>query len=239
MFLGHYALGLAGKKVAPELSLGALFFATQFADLLWPTLVLAGVEKLEIRPGTTAVNPLDFVDYPWSHSLLALGAWGLLVALGYVAVRVLRGGRASALAGATLGGLVVSHWLLDFASHRPDLPLAFGSSPKLGLGLWGSLPATVAVELALLAAGVVFYLRATVARDRTGEWAFWGLVVFLLVIHFASLFGPPPPSARAVALSAEALWLTVFWGAWIDRHRAPRAAPEGGRVPAVNRPTAA
>lgn len=219
MFLGHYALGLAGKRVAPALSLGTLFFAAQFADLLWPTLLLLGVERLEIRPGLTAVNPLDFVEYPWSHSLLALALWGLLVALGY---RLVRGRGARVLAAATLGGLVVSHWLLDLLTHRPDLPLAPGDSPRLGLGLWGSLPATLALELGMLAAGAWLYRRATVARDRTGEWAFWGLIAFLLAVYLASLFGPPPPDATAVALSAQALWLLVLWGAWIDRHRAAR-----------------
>ena len=118
---------------------------------------------------------------------------------------------------------MVSHWLLDFASHRPDLPVGLGESPKLGLELWRSLPATLAVELTLFAAGVVLYRRATVARDRTGEWAFWGLIAFLVVVYFANLFGPPPPSTLAVSISAQALWLLVLWGAWIDRHRAPRA----------------
>ena len=220
MFLGHWALGLAGKRLAPAVSLGTLFFAAQFADLLWPTLVLAGVERFEIRPGLTAVTPLDFVSYPWSHSLLAMAGWGLLVALGW---RLVRGRSATFLAGATLAGLVVSHWLLDFVTHRPDLPLAPGGEARVGLELWASLPLSLAAELGLLAAGVVLYRRATVARDRTGEWAFWSLVAFLVAIQLANYFGPPPPSVTAVAISAQALWLVVLWGAWIDRHRVARA----------------
>lgn len=220
MFLGHWALGLAGKRLAPAVSLGTLFFAAQFADLLWPTLVLAGVERFEIRPGLTAVTPLDFVSYSWSHSLLAMAGWGLLVALGW---RLARGRSATFLAGATLAGLVVSHWLLDFVTHRPDLPLAPGAEARVGLGLWASLPLSLAAELGLLAAGVVLYRRATVARDRTGEWAFWSLVAFLVAIQLANYFGPPPPSVTAVAISAQALWLVVLWGAWIDRHRVARA----------------
>ena len=220
MFLGHWALGLAGKRIAPAVSLGTLFFAAQFADLLWPTLVLAGVERFEIRPGLTAVTPLDFVSYPWSHSLLAMAGWGLLVALGW---RLVRGRSATFLAGATLAGLVVSHWLLDFVTHRPDLPLAPGASPRVGLELWSSLPLSLAAELGLLAVGVGLYRRATVARDRTGEWAFWSLVAFLVAIQLANYFGPPPPSVTAVAISAQALWLVVLWGAWIDRHRTVRS----------------
>lgn len=46
------------------------------------------------------------------------------------------------------------------------------------------------------------------------------LGVFFLVVDLANALGPPPPSARAVAWSAEAIWLLVLWGYWVDRHRA-------------------
>ena len=76
MFIGHFAVGLGAKKVAPQVSLGILFLAAQFLDLLWPTFLLMGIEKVEIRPGISLVTPLDFVSYPISHSLLmaVLGA---------------------------------------------------------------------------------------------------------------------------------------------------------------------
>jgi hypothetical protein len=218
MFIGHYALGLGAKRLAPGVSLGALFLACQWADLLWPTLVMAGVESFEIRPGNTAVTPLDFEYYPYSHSLLALAVWGAVLALIYRAVS--GSTRRGAL---VLGALVVSHWVLDVVVHRPDLPLAPGTGLRLGLGLWNSIPATLAVEFGLFAAGVWLYSKATVARDRIGSLGFWALVIFLALVEIANIFGPPPPSIGAVTVSAQALWLLVAWGYWVDRHREPAA----------------
>lgn len=218
MFIGHYALAFGSKRLAPAVSLGALFLACQWADLLWPTLVMAGVERFSIRPGSTAATPLDFQYYPYSHSLLALAVWGTAFALIYRAVR------GSTLRGAVvLGALVVSHWVLDVIVHRPDLPLAPGTSLRLGLGLWNSIPATLAVEFGLYALGVWLYWRTTEARDRIGALGFWALVTFLAAVEIANILGPPPPSVGAVTVSAQALWLLVAWGYWVDRHRKPRA----------------
>src|SRR6185436_14420582 len=119
-----------------------------------------------------------------------------------------------------LAALVVSHWALDAASHRPDMPLAPGDSARIGLGLWNSIPATLVVELTIFGAGVAWYARSTRARDAIGRWALRALVAFLVVVYVASVFGPPPPSVEAVAWSAAAMWLLVAWGHWIDRHRA-------------------
>lgn len=212
MFLGHFGAGFAGKAAAPRVSLGTLFLAAQLVDLLWPTLLLLGLERVAIAPGATRVTPLDFVSYPISHSLLAAALWGL--ALGVVfwlARRSLRGA-------VVVGALVVSHWLLDLVVHRPDLPLVPGGA-TYGLGLWSSLPATLGVELALFAAGLGLYLRGTRARDRTGSVALWALVAFLLAIYAANLLGPPPPSVAAIAWAGHAQWLLVAWAYWVDRHR--------------------
>jgi hypothetical protein len=217
MFLGHFGLGFAAKRAAPPVSLGAMFLAAQFADLLWPTLVLLGIERVQVQPGVTAVTPLDFVSYPYSHSLVALAIWGALVACAYLAAA--RGRMAGAVA---LGLLVISHWVLDVVTHRPDLPVTIGGSDRLGFGLWNSVPATLLVEFVLFGAGVAWYLRATSARDAAGSIALWSLVMFVVVVYLASVFGPPPPNAATVAWSAEAMWLLVAWAFWIDRHRSPR-----------------
>lgn len=220
MFIGHFALGFAAKKAAPAASLGSLFLACQLADLVWPTLVLAGLERFEVRPGVTAVTPLDFVHYPYSHSLAALLLWGAAFALVFKLVR-----RGSWTAPVVLALLVLSHWVLDVITHRPDMPLTLTGSRRLGLGLWNSLPATLLIELALFLTGVAIYRRVTAPRDRTGSASLAGLVVFLLVIYGMNLFGPPPPNEAAVAWSAQAIWLLVAWGFWIDRHRGPRRMP--------------
>ena len=216
MFLGHFAVAFAAKRAAPSLPLGTLFLAAQLADLVWPTLVLLGMERFEIRPGITAVTPLDFIHYPWSHSLVALTAWGAM--LGIACWRWTRRTGAAAI----LFALVLSHWLLDFTSHRPDMPLTLEGDEQLGLGLWNSVAATLAVEMLLLATGVIAYARATRPLDRTGQWSLAGLVAFLVVVYLASVLGPPPPDTAAVAWSAQAIWLLVAWGYWIDRHRSAR-----------------
>jgi hypothetical protein len=215
MFIGHFAVAFAAKRAAPAVSLGTLFLACQFADLLWPNLVLAGVEHLAIAPGITAVTPLDFQSYPYSHSLLALAVWAAIAAVVYKLIR----GATPIGALLVISGLVLSHWVLDVVSHRPDMPLTIGSEFKLGLGLWNSRPATILVELAMLVIGIVVYVRTTRPIDRTGMLALAGLVTFLLVINITNMFGPPPPSVSAVAWSAEAVWLLVAWGYRIDRHR--------------------
>jgi len=216
MFIGHFGLAFGAKRAAPAASLGTLFAACQFADLLWPTLVLLGYERVEVLPGATRVTPLDFVSYPYSHSLLALCVWALAGGLVYYAIR-----RARISAAITVALLIVSHWLLDYATHRPDMPLTLGAADRVGLGLWNSLPGTLAVELAIFAAGVLAYVRETTPRDRTGSVGLWSLVIFLVTVYLANVFGPPPPSAAAVAWSAQAMWLLVIWGYWVDQHRIP------------------
>ena len=213
MFIGHFGVGFAAKAIAPKVSLGSLFLAAQFIDLLWPTLLLLGVERVRIEPGITRVTPLDFVHYPVSHSLLAVIGWAALFAAVYLFLRQ------SPRGAIVLGLAVVSHWLLDLLVHRPDLPLYPGSTQLFGLGLWSSVGATLAVELPIFVAGVWLYTRATAASDATGRWALWGLVAFLGVVYCANLFGDPPPSVNAIAWIGQAQWLLVAWGYWVDRHR--------------------
>ena len=217
MFLGHFGLGFAGKRIAPDMSLGSLFLAVQFADLLFWILALVGAEHFRISPGATRVTPMDFYDYPYSHSLVALAVWGLVLgAVYWIARRWLAGAIVLAVG-------IVSHWVLDVIVHRADMPLGL-HGPYLGLQVWRSLPLTLFLEAVVFSAGIGVYLNATRARDAVGVWAFWALVVLLAALWLGSVLGPPPPSERVVAWAGLAMWLFVPWGWWIDRHRAPRAA---------------
>ena len=119
-----------------------------------------------------------------------------------------------------VGAAVLSHWLLDFITHRPDLPLYPGGA-RVGLGLWNSLWGTLGVELTLFAIGVWLYARTTRATDRMGSFGLWALVAFLLLIYVGNVFGEPPPSVTALAWVAQSQWLIVAWGYWLDHHRAP------------------
>jgi membrane-bound metal-dependent hydrolase YbcI (DUF457 family) len=196
--------------------LGTLFLASQFIDLLWPLLLLTGTERVSIVPGITVVTPLDFTHYPWSHSLLAVAVWALLFAATYYLVKRYRVG--AWVCGAT----VLSHWMLDFLVHRPDLPIVPGSDYRVGFGLWGSLAATLAIELLVFGGGLALYLRTTSAVDRVGSIGLWSLVGFLVLTYAGNLFGAPPPSVTAIAWLGQAQWLIIAWGYWIDRHRVTR-----------------
>ena len=225
MILGHYGAAFAAKRVAPGTSLGTLNFAAQFLDELWPILVLLGVEHVRVVPGLMPANPLDFVYYPYSHSLAAALVWGLLLSAIYF---VMRRDRRSAI---VVGLLVVSHWILDLPMHRPDLPPWPGSATRVGLGAWRSIPLTIVLELAFFLGGLAIYLRTTRARDRIGSWALWAMVVVLLLILASGFISAPPPNERAVGFGALGLWLFVPWGYWIDRHRevVGRPAPATAR----------
>ena len=218
MFLGHFGLAFAAKKVAPKPSLGTLVLAAELVDGIWPVFALLGIEQVRIAPGITAVTPLDFVYYPYTHSLVAGVLWAALLAGGY---RLLRNDNRGA---AWLAILVLSHWVLDALSHRPDLP-TWPGGPIVGAGLWYSIPATLAVEFALFGAGIWIYATATRPLDRLGSVLLRIFAATLVVLYLASVFGPPPPSETALAISALAGWLLVAWAYWIDRHRAPIAAP--------------
>jgi hypothetical protein len=219
MFIGHFAVGFGAKRAAPAASLGTLFLGAQLLDLLWPNLLLLGLERVEIAPGVTEVTPLDFTSYPITHSLLAVCGWGLLAGSAYWLLRRYPRGAV------VLGLCVVSHWVLDLVVHRPDLPLYPGDAPRVGLGLWDSLPGTILVEGALFAAGLVLYARATRPKDRAGAVGLWGLAGLLVLIHLANLFGPPPPSTGMIAWAAQLQWLFVGAAYWLDRHRAARTPP--------------
>jgi membrane-bound metal-dependent hydrolase YbcI (DUF457 family) len=212
MFVGHFAIALGAKRAAPRVPLGLLVGATIGLDLLWPAFLLAGVESVRIDPGNTAFTPLAFDSYPWSHSLVMALVWGALLAL--VAFPRLKSAGAALL----LGAVVVSHWVLDYVTHRPDMPVWPGG-PEQGLGLWNSVPGTLIVEGMLFAAAIYLYTTAFPARDKTGTWAFWSVIALMTLIWLSSPWSPPPPSVRAIAIVGLAMWLFPLWGSWVDRHR--------------------
>jgi len=212
MFIGHYALGLAAKRVAPRTSLGTLIAAPTLADLLWPVFLLTGWERVTAAPSTNPFLTFTFDSYPISHSLLALVLWAALFGALY------RGRTGDARSALIVGLLVVSHWVLDWVTHRPDMPLWPGG-PKVGLGLWYSEAGTVTVEAIMFAAGVAVYLGATRARDRVGRYALWALLLMLMLSYVGSLFSPPP-AMPALAIGGIVFgWLFVAWAWWADRHR--------------------
>lgn len=212
MFIGHLAVGFALKKTEPRISLGTWFAAAMFLDILWPVFLLLGIEKVAIVPGITRVMPLDLIVVHWSHSLAMAGVWSLL--FGAVVFAYVRSRNAfifSALA-------VLSHWLLDYATHRADMPLA-PHSARYGLELWNSLAGTLIVELGMVFLSVFIYTRGVTAHGKRGWLALTLFVLLLLVMYFMSVFGPPPPNnPTIIAISSLVLIpIVIPWANWIDR----------------------
>ncbi len=212
MFAGHLAVALAAKRAEPEAPLGVLVAASFGLDLLWLVLLLVGLESVTVEPGATVYTPLSFDSYPWSHSLALAVFWGLLALL---AVRWL--GTGTRVANLT-GVVVVSHWLLDWITHRPDLPLWPGG-PLAGLGLWDSVAGTILIEGSFVVAAVLLYRKVSQARDGLGRIGLASLIALVTIVWLAGPFSPPPPGQAAIAVVALALWILPFWAWRIEAHR--------------------
>jgi hypothetical protein len=217
MFIGHFGIGLGAKKAAPKISLGTLFLAAQFLDLLWPVFLLLGWERVQIQPGITKMTPLNFSYYPFSHSLLMACIWGILIGFIYFFFR--KNSRSAFI----LGLCVVSHWVLDLLVHRPDLPLYPGGTKLVGLGLWNCPVIEVILEGSIFVLGLILYLRTTKPSNKKGIYGFWALIAFLVLIYVSNLLGPAPTNIKAIAWAGVSQWLLVIWAYWVDRNRELKA----------------
>ena len=213
MFVGHYGVSFAAKKVEQSIPLWVLFLAVQFLDVLWASFVLLGIEKVRIVPGITATNSLDLYYMPYTHSLVAALFWSCAVGLVYQLVARPSRRQASVI----IGLAVFSHWILDLIVHRPDLPLYDNTTAKVGLGLWNAPALAFGLEAALLFGGIWLCLRGRLARS----FATLGFGVLMLGIQAYIFFGPPPTSDRAIAstaLIAYAVFAVAIW--WLQDRRA-------------------
>ncbi|MCJ7824481.1 MAG: hypothetical protein MUP44_06230 [Anaerolineales bacterium] len=195
MYLGHFAVGLAAKPVVPKVSLGILLVATQVIDILYAIFVLVGVG----HPGGAS---------PWDHGLVMSLIWSATAfVISFLFYRDIR-------SGILIGLLVLSHWVCDFISWDHVLPLAFSDSPRVGLGLYNSVPVMLAGDFGLFGGALTLYLFRTKANDRTGKWAPWFLVAYLIALIPTSLL-----PGKLVIIMALGMTLVVPFGMWIDRHR--------------------
>ncbi|MBA3317892.1 MAG: hypothetical protein H0T50_07340 [Gemmatimonadales bacterium] len=225
MFLGHYGIAFALKRAEPKLSLGTLFLAVQLADLLWGAFLLLGWERVRIDPGYTAVTPLQFLEYPISHSLVGMIAWAVIGAAAYYSWPT-RDTSRHWQAAALVGLAILSHFLLDVVVHTPDLPLWGQDSRKLGLGLWNNPTATLVLELAALAGGAAIYVGLQSRRHPVRAGRLACLLLILVAIYLLSFFGPPPPSVTAIAVAdIVGLLLLAGFAAWADRRAPPAPRP--------------
>jgi hypothetical protein len=231
MFLGHYGVAFALKRAEPKLSLGTLFLAVQLADLLWGIFLLLGWERVRIDPGFTAVTPLQFLEYPISHSLVGMTMWALIGAAIYYSWPT-RDTSRHWQAAALVGVAILSHFLLDLVVHAPDLPVWGQDSRKLGLGLWNNPTATLLLELATLAAGVAVYIGFRSRRHPVRPGRLASLLLVLVAVYLVSLFGPLPPSVTAIAVAdIIGLLLLAGFAAWADRRVTPAELAAAGLPP--------
>ena len=213
MFVGHIALAYAAKRVRPDASLGWCYAAACALDLLWPIFLLLGLEQVDLATPGSRFTPVTFTAYPWSHSLVMSLVWGIALA-GIARWRGVSAGTAT-----LLGFLVPSHWVLDFISHAPDMPLWPGTSPKLGLALWNSVPATYFVEGAMWVAALALYLGARRPTGWKGWVAFASFVLVCTALWAPGPAAPPPPSVTALGVVALiGGWISIPWAAWGDRN---------------------
>ncbi len=215
MFVGHYAVSLALKSKGKKASLGLLFLAVQFLDILFFPLVVFGIERLRLVDHYTDATHFVLEYMPFSHSLVAAFVWAGVT---FMAFRVYAGGLRVPL---IMAVAVVSHWFLDLIVHTPDLPILYGEGPLVGLGLWNNAGLTFFVEAVLLLVGLGMYMRATHARSAIGTYGMPALVVALMGINAVNLFAPPTGNTiPAVAATALMLYLALAAVAfWLDRHR--------------------
>lgn len=222
MLVGHFAVGLAAKRIQPGVSAGTLVLASMFADLLWCVLMLAGIEHVQFKPVSGAGNYFNASNILISHSLAMDGVWAAMLSGAYYVRR--RHSRGALL----IFGVGLSHWILDWVSHRPDMPLAPGLDQHVGLGLWTSIPATVIVEGGLWAFALVLYALASRPNRRAGAYMYWVGIGVLTLAWYNNIAGPPPRDPATAPISSLGFFsLLVLWAYWIDKLR---AGERSGRV---------
>ncbi|HZS39841.1 MAG TPA: hypothetical protein VFF06_23570 [Polyangia bacterium] len=213
MLIGHYAPAFALQRARPSLPLWVLFIAVQAVDVLWGVFVLAGVEHVRIVPGFSESNALDLYYMPYSHSLAATVVWALVFGLAWTAFRGWR-------EGVVIGVAVASHFVTDLLVHLPDLPIAAGNGPKIGLGLWRWRWLALAVEAGLFVGAALWWWRAR------GGSRFLVLIGVMTVVLVASFFVPTPPTPQAMAATGLGTYaLLAGAAAWNERARSRSQAP--------------
>jgi len=213
MGIGHFGVALIAKRAEPKLSLGTATLAALLADFVGFALLIAGVEHFSPVAGA-AVNRMIGDHIVWSHSLAMDTFYGAVFAAFYFAIRRFSKGAW------ILFALVLSHWILDSISHRPDMALAPGIAMRLGFGLWNSYPATVLVEGGFWLAAAILYARATQSKSLAAAIAFWTGVALLTFIGLANPLQGIDPDPRRAGIGGFAVFtIFVAWAYWMNRVR--------------------
>ena len=205
MFVGHYSVAFAVKSDRNRIPLWVLFVAVQFLDYIWATLVLLGVEKLRVIKGFTAGSMIDSYYHPYSHSLVAALIWSGVAAAIYKFVWRAKASRAAAL---LVGAAVFSHWILDFIAHPRDLAI-YDNTWKVGLGFWNYRDPEFALEVALLAGGIVLYLMRN-AMPPIRKKAVIAFGIALVVVQIGDTYVPRTPLSDKATAMGVWIFYTLF-----------------------------
>jgi len=215
MTFGHYSISFAAKAVARTVPLWVYFLAAQWLDICWSILVLLGIEKVQIVPGLIEAHAIDHYYMPYSHSLP--GAIALSAVFGGLVASTVAEKRSAAFGVVSAASL--SHWVLDFLVHVPDLPL-YGNTAKVGLGLWRYVSISFPLELILLIAGAWIYARAVPTTSARGRNMLWVFVALLAAMQVYTAFGPPPDSETTMAITGLGFYVVLAaLAAWVERIR--------------------
>jgi hypothetical protein len=205
MFVGHYSVAFAAKSERNKIPLWVLFVAVQFLDYIWATLVLLGIEKLRVIKDFTAGSMIDSYFHPYSHSLITAIMWSVVAALVYKAIWRKKGPNSAVV---VVGLAVFSHWLLDLIAHPRDLAI-YDDTWKVGFGLWNYRDPEFALEIALLAGGIILYLRRNL-MPAIRKKAVVAFGVALTIIQIGDTYVPRTPLTDKATAMGVWIFYTLF-----------------------------
>ena len=187
MGVGHAAVALGASRIEPRINVGLLIFAAFLADFLLGIFAALGLEQVHVPPDFAARHYLTF-RFPYSHGLVSLLLWGVL--LGALLCWLDR--RARKRAFLVIAALVFSHFVLDAVVHVPELPLFGADSRKIGLALWNHLPWELALETLMAGAGMVIYWK--LGGSNLSRWGVALFTLLLTMLTWTQLFVTQAPS---------------------------------------------
>lgn len=221
MFIGHYAASFALKSCHKNASLGLLFIAVQFVDILFFPLTLLGIEHFRLIENFTESTHFSLDFMPYSHSLLATFLWGAVVFIS-VFILLFKNHDLRFKIAVVFAVAVISHWFFDLLVHTPDLPLTTDHSLKVGFGLWNNDVLTYVLESVILVAGFYLYMRSSTGITSIAKYGMPVFVAILLGINILNIFGPlsPQDNETTTAISAVVAYFIFAIIAWfLDRKR--------------------
>lgn len=228
MFMGHYAPAVwdtqRGKGIV-LVPVWMAFLAVQFMDIIFALFAMIGIEG-----ETRMIAGEPYFTIPYSHSLVTALGWSALGGLIFKSIRPQSGAKGFWV----IFGLVFSHWVLDLIVHRPDLPLWPGSQIELGLSVWNWPYLAFALEMGLLLAAFLYWIRMTTG-PTSSVIGLSILFVFMGVLQFMFITTPglqvqsgtfdPSAGPEGVLLGILMLFTYALLAAamaWVERRRTPK-----------------